>query len=214
MKAKWAGMVATVRRWEAAYPSLRVAITVGLTLTAALLSATGFPPLAWGWVPWCSLLPLWFALRRVTHPLGAVLLGLVFGMVYLSRAIPWLQSLFSESMGWYLLLLGALPFALFLGAACIVQRRLPVTVHLFALPVLWVAADFLRCEGWRYQFSWAQLGQTQVTWPGGLALYPLVGVYGVTLTLLLANVALFTLLTTSERGGSARWVCWPVSPYW
>lgn len=68
--------------------------------------------------------------------------------------------------------------------------------------MLWVAVEWLRCEGWYFAFSWLQLGFTLVSWGGNAALYPLLGVYGVTFLLVLVNVAGAGIL---QQHGPARW---------
>ncbi|HEY3377888.1 MAG TPA: hypothetical protein VGL77_10385, partial [Armatimonadota bacterium] len=149
---------------------------------------------------WIALVPLLLALRRVSSMLTAMALGLLFGIAFLAQTLPWLLTMFSERwLCWYLAAL-ALPFALFAGADHLVRRKFSATLPLLLTPVLWVAADFLRCEGWHYQFSWAQLGFTQVPWLVGRALYPQLGVYGVSFLMVAANAALATLVSTRDRG--------------
>jgi apolipoprotein N-acyltransferase len=187
-----------IRRWEGASATLHFGITAMLTVVAALLTSLAFAPHEAWWLAWVSLLPVLLALRRVRHPLTGAVIGLLFGMTYLAQTLPWMMRLFSEATGWYLLTIGSLPFALF-GGMAVLMLRLPPAWHLLALPLAWVATDYLRCEAWFFPFSWAQLGHTQVAWPAGLALFPLVGVYGVTLLIVLTNTVIVALYIANTR---------------
>lgn len=173
---------------------LRAASTViALTVLAGVLTALLFPPYACWWLAPLALVPLLLALRRTATVRGAGYVMLLYGGTVTVIALGWLTHIFGTAVLGIGILI-SLPWILF-GLA---YRTLSLRAHwlwlLLMTPVLWVAVDWLRCEGWYFRFSWLQLGVTPVTWPGASVLYPLVGVYGVTFLLVLLNAAFAELV--------------------
>ncbi len=57
----------------------------------------------------------------------------------------------------------------------------------------------MRCEGWYFQFSWAQLGFAFVPAPAGGVLYPWIGVYGATLLIVLVNLTFAEIILARRQ---------------
>lgn len=122
-----------------------------------------------------SLVPLLIALQRTTALRAAGWLALVWALAFHAISLSWLTTIFGASVP-AILAITALPWYLFGVGYRFVQRNLPRAAVLVA-PILWVAVDWLRCEGWYFEFSWAQLGFAHVA---PATLYRFIGVYGLT----------------------------------
>lgn len=167
-----------------------------LTVASGVLAGLAFAPLEWWPLAWVGLAPLFIALRRTTTVRFGGYLMLLFGLVFCTVSLNWLSNIFrAPGLGSVMVigifLIVALPWVLFGLAYRFLAPRLHPTVFIWAVPILWVAVEWLRCEGWYFRFSWAQLGFTIVPWVDARSLlYPLVGVYGVTFLIVLTNAAL------------------------
>ena len=134
------------------------------------------------------------AVWNIVLVVAAGWLTLLFGLVFFAAALPWISRIFGmAAVGIYLLM--ALPLVLFgVGYRLLAGGGRWWATALLA-PVLWVAVDWLRGEGWYFQFSWCQLGFAFASARHSGTLYPLVGVYGATFLLVLGNALVAELLT-------------------
>jgi len=158
-----------------------------LAAGSGALTSLAFPPLEWWPVALVSLVPLLVALRRTTTIRAAGWLALVWGLAFQATSMHWLAAIFGASVPGIILLI-SLPWFLFGVGYRFVQRSLPHAA-VIAAPLLWVAVDWIRCEHWYFKFSWGQLGFAPVAAEPVRALYPLIGVYGVTFAIVLMNAA-------------------------
>lgn len=172
--------------------ALNAPVNALLVIISALLASLAFPPYELWPVAWICFIPLLAALRRTESIRASGWLALLFGVVFLSVTLRWLSAIFGTGMVG-VALLGSLPFILFGLAYRLTWKYSPANVAALMTPVLWLAVDWLRCDGWYFRFSWAQLGFTQVNSPFGTRLYPLIGVYGVTFLIVLVNSGLSAL---------------------
>jgi apolipoprotein N-acyltransferase len=157
--------------------------------------ALAFPPLEWWPVALVALVPLFVALRRTSTIRAAGWLALVWGLSFHATSMHWLAAIFGAAVP-AILVITALPWYLFGAGYRLVQRNLP-RVAVIVTPILWVAVDWLRSEGWYFEFSWAQLGLAPV---GDIQpFYPALGVYGVTFLIVLVN-AMIVATVCGPRG--------------
>ena len=169
-------------------------LNILLVVIAGVLSSFFFLPREWWWMGLFSLLPLFIALRRVTAMRAAGWLMLLFGLVYFGCALTWLQAIFGMR---YLavLIIPSLPLVLFgLGYHALSRQFQGTRAALLAgafmavcTPICWLAIEWVRCEGWYFQFSWAQFGFTSMACPGARPLLPFIGVYGITFLMVFCN---------------------------
>lgn len=180
-------------------------LNILLVVIAGVLTSFLFLPHEWWWMGLFSLLPLFIALRRVTAMRAAGWLMLLFGLVYFGCALTWLQVIFGMR---YLavLIIPSLPLVLFgLGYHALSRQLQGMRATLFAsvllavcTPICWLAIEWVRCEGWYFQFSWAQFGFSSVACPGLRLLLPHIGVYGITFLMVLINVISTELLLAKQ----------------
>lgn len=157
-----------------------------LVVLAAAMSALLFPPYECWWGAWFALIPLLVALRRTGRGSAASWLMLLYGLLFFAVSLPWITRIFQiGALGAYLLMaLPLVPFG-FCYRLLSVQGRPWMTVVLAASA--WVALDWVRCEGWYFQFSWLQLGSVFAACKNVGTLYPYLGMYGVTFLLVVVN---------------------------
>ncbi len=159
---------------------------VALVVLAGLLGALLYPPHEVWWVGWFALCPLLIALRRTRRWAASGWLMLLFGLVFFAVTLPWIRQIFGASaLGVYLLM--ALPMVPFGIIYRVLGDRQTAWATVLLAVLLWVALDWVRCEGWYFQFSWAQLGLAFVACGKRGVLYSNLGVYGATMLLVLAN---------------------------
>lgn len=169
-------------------------LNVLLVTVSGVLASFAFPPHEVWWLVWVSLLPLLIALRRTVAVRAAGWLMLWFGIVYLATSLTWLASIFSVGViGVYTL--ATLPWVLFGLAYRSASGRWQGLLPALLAPVLFLAAEWLRCEGWYFQFSWGQLGYVFASCRRLDVLYPLIGVYGATFLVVLVNALLAEIVT-------------------
>ncbi|MFM8330159.1 MAG: apolipoprotein N-acyltransferase [Candidatus Methylumidiphilus sp.] len=182
---------------------MRLLIPNLLALLGGLLLPLAFSPFDWAWLaPVC--LCLLFASWLHATPLQAFARGYGFGLGQFGFGVSWvylsmhnyggaspleaggLTVLMTLYLALYPALAGWLAARLFGSAGK--HRKL-----LLAFPACWVLAEWLR--GWFFlDFSWLQLGSSQVGTVLGLGLAPLLGVYGVSFAVaLLAGLGLSAL---------------------
>jgi apolipoprotein N-acyltransferase len=173
-----------------------------VTLSGVLASYLFLPHAAW-WLAGVALVPLLVALRRTQEIKAAGRLMLLFGVVFFASTLTWLGTIFHTSvLGIYFI--AALPWVLFGAAyrwlaglvAPWANRRQAGLVMVLMTPVLFLAVEWVRCEGWYFNLSWAQFGFAPISAPNGMALYPYIGVYGVTFLIVLVNAAVAEVLLT------------------
>jgi apolipoprotein N-acyltransferase len=174
-----------------------------LAAGSGALTSLAFAPLEWWPVALVALVPLLVALRRTTNVRAAGWLALIWGVSFHATSLHWLVAIFGAAVP-AILVITALPWYLFGAGYRLVHRALP-RVAVIAAPILWLAVDWIRCEGWYFEFSWAQLGLAPVPlldhtgW--GIGFYPALGVYGVTFLIVLLNS-----LVTTVIAGPRDWV--------
>ncbi|MHB9107473.1 MAG: apolipoprotein N-acyltransferase [Armatimonadota bacterium] len=182
-------------------PRLRMAdawVNIALAVLSGVLTGLAFPPFEYWPLAWVALVPLLVALRRTPQWRFAGYLALLFGMSLCAVSLHWMTAIFGPlAVGVFFL--ASLPWLLFGLAYRTLSDRSQPWLILLMTPVLWLAVDWIRCDGWYFEFSWLQLGFTVVPWGGArAALYPLIGVYGMTYLIMLVNVVIAGLILTRQ----------------
>jgi len=164
-------------------------VNILLVIISGILASLLFPPHECWPLAWVALIPLLIALRRTQAIRAAAWLMLLFGIVFVSCTFTWLTAIFSLGIIGISVLI-VLPWLLFALAYRSAGGDTPGWRAVLLAPIFFLAAEWLRCEGWYFQFSWGQLGLVLVPGRHGCALYPYIGVYGVTFLIILVNALL------------------------
>lgn len=173
----------------------------------------------WGILAWIALLPLHRVLIGVTTR-QAFLRGWLAGFFAFTGTMYWVvvaMHLYGQiplSISIALMLLLTIYLGLFIGVYAwgfvwMEQRWAAMAWGL--APCLWVSLEFLRT----YAFSglpWGLFGYSQFRWLPIIQVSDITGVYGVSFSIVLANVALFLLLRwplTKHSPRTTRLLPWP-----
>lgn len=174
-----------------------------LPVLTSLLLWLSFPGGGEIWpVLFTALIPLLLVLPGV-NVRGTIFCGLGCGLVHFTLLLYWIVIVLDEygGLNWFLsalalLLLAlymSLYFALFALFARYILLAFPVAISAWLLPALWVGIDWLRCVLFT-GFPWMDLGYGLFGVPILLQIADLVGHYGVTFVIVLANTSLMLIL--------------------
>jgi apolipoprotein N-acyltransferase len=172
-----------------------------------LLPALAFPPASCDLLAWIAFLPLFWAVDSVERPGSALVLGVLFGLVFALVDVSWVYRTvtvhggFGPAGGVALYLSMALTLALFPGifamtATFLVRRGWSLGL---AAPFVWIALEYARATAFT-NFPWDLVGYSQVGRLPVVQIADITGVYGVSFLVILVNGALWELLR-GVRGG-------------
>ena len=185
-------------------------------LRAALLAAASggllvlaYPTADIGWLAFIALVPLLLAIRG-EPPARAFWWGTLAGLVFYLGSISWVTRTMTSygglSVASSLLVLAALAsyLALYVGLFCFGVSALAGAawwINLLATSALWVGLEYLRSYALT-GVPWALLGYTQYQSVMLLPIASVAGVYGLSFLVILVNIGLAQLTSTS--GGRLR----------
>ena len=171
-----------------------------LAIASGVMIAVSFPNAGLSFLAWIALIPLLIALEGTSHR-TAFRLGFTCGLSAYAMILYWINIVVTKygNLPWavsipvYLMLVAWL--AMFYGLACLVARKgeLVAIKSAFALPVAWVAFDFIR-SFLLTGFPWAMLGHSQYRILTLIQIADFAGVYGITFLIVLANIVLYRVL--------------------
>ena len=168
-------------------------LRIVFVVLSSAMAVMVFPPAGIWWMGLLAWFPLLFALYGTTPKIG-FRLGLLWGFLTYAVTLSWLWSVFSvPAVGLWLLL--ACFIGLFGGAyGWLTTEQRPALWPGLLAAVIWVGIEYFRGEFFTLRFPWITPGT-------GLppnALTPIIGVYGVTLVVLLGSAWL-----VNDGGGDA-----------
>ncbi len=173
-----------------------------LALLTGLFLFLSFPDPGMWFLAWFALVPLFFAVHRVSIR-QAALLGLLSGMALHVLLLYWILIVLGTYgyLPWWLsvpaLLLLSLYLSLFPALFCVVVHwGIKGSPHLGLLsaPFLWVGLDYIKGHLFT-GFPWSNLAYSQYKMPLLLQAADITGHYGITFAIVLANCILFTIIS-------------------
>ncbi|RPJ76477.1 MAG: apolipoprotein N-acyltransferase, partial [Desulfobacteraceae bacterium] len=187
--------------------SKEVNIWAALSASGLLVTAA-FPKASLDWLAWLALVPLLGALNGASAG-EAYRRGFIFGLVHFASLLYWLVPtmviyghLPAPLAVGILLLFAAVLSLIFVApmtCAFVAAGRTPLSAWCL-FPVMWVGFEYLRSFLFT-GFPWALLGYSQIPRLQLIQLSDIVGVYGVSALIALANGALF-MGWLALRGGA------------
>lgn len=187
---------------------------VVLAVFGGVLLTASFPKAGLAWMAWFALVPLLMSVSRLA-PGKAFRMGLVAGFAHYLTLIYWVSYTMQHygHLPFYIsipvLVLFCLYLALFPAAfAWLLVRfaRGPVAC-MIAIPVFWISLEFVR-SFFLSGFPWEMLGHSQYLNTNLIQIADIIGVYGISFLIALANGAVF-MVYLSVKGG--MWLGKPVS---
>ena len=171
---------------------LLLAIASGLLLTAS------FPPTFTGRIAWVALIPLFKSLEGLAGK-RAFTAGFFFGLAHNLTLVYWVVFVMQHygnlplaaSLG--ILLLLAMYLALYPALFSLLASALGRSLFCFKAAGLWVALEFVRANVLT-GFPWCLVGYSRYRDLPLIQAADLVGVYGISFVIVLANALLYRLL--------------------
>jgi apolipoprotein N-acyltransferase len=172
-----------------------------LAVLSGLLLFLSFPKYGSGFIVWVAFVPLFFALRKATSITRGLILGFITGVVSYIGIIYWITYVV-VNYGYLPLYLGiiimlllacylSIYIALFAGG--IVYFRKKISLYLVA-PVLWICLEYCKSH-LLTGFPWENLGYSQYLNLYLVQFADILGVFGLSLLIIVVNVALFEVIT-------------------
>jgi apolipoprotein N-acyltransferase len=155
----------------------------GLAVLSGATYAMAYPPLGWGWLVFPGLIGLLLALRGQVGTCARTI-GFLHGMTAYGLSLSWLYHIFGTMVVVLWCVLAAFT-ALFAEMQSRASRR-GVSGWPFAIFTVlnWCAWEFIRAELFPLKFPWMTAGLAM----GPNTLLPWIGVYGVSVFVVLAAV--------------------------
>jgi len=168
-----------------------------LSVLAGALLVLSFPKPQVSWVAWVGLAPLIIALRGASRA-RAFVYGWCFGLTFFGGVLWWV-TLFGY-LPWAALIAAEAFFtALFAWSAVLLCGNASSGAWLLIAPSLWVLWDWAKTLLGPLAFTWGGLGYSQADRLSFLQITSLVGVWGLTWLIALANTAIANLIFCAGR---------------
>lgn len=178
-----------------------------LALSSGMLITLSFPSPGLAFLAWIALIPLLTAFED-SSPMTAFRVGFVCGIGAYAGILYWLNIVFTKyghlplPVSFCIYLLLVLWLSVFFGLAAMATRigENQGIKSALTLPVAWVAFDLIRSFLFS-GFPWAMLGYSQYRILPLIQVADIIGVYGVTAMIVLANVVLYRVLRAISGAG-------------
>jgi apolipoprotein N-acyltransferase len=181
-------------------------------VVTGFLLAASFPKADLGFLAWVAFVPLIAFVHKASNPVRAFRGGFIAGAIQLFFLQIWIPSVLaqygdlSNALSWLAYGLMLIFLSLFPAAACFITKwliRRGGDVYLFSFPVIWIALEYFQNYFPFGGYPWLLVGYTQTRYLRLIQIADLTGVFGVSLLILLFNVALFWMGLNRKRGRSA-----------
>ncbi len=164
-------------------------------LASGLLLWTAFPPVAWSWLAWVALVPLFRLATLRTRAWRLYLSAWLSGLVFWVLALEWIRTIDPSAWtGWLLMALffSAWP-ALFLlvARAAVLGLKIPL---MMAAPIIWVGLEYARAHILS-GFPWYYLAHSQYLVKPLIQISDVTGALGVSFLIAAANALVVDLLS-------------------
>ncbi|MCX7995311.1 MAG: apolipoprotein N-acyltransferase [candidate division WOR-3 bacterium] len=162
-----------------------------LVILSALLLSLSFHPLGLNFLAWFGLLPLLYVIHNSSLS-KSFFLGWAFGFLFSLFSLFWIVFLQIDVNIKILMLVGMVLMFLYLGLYAASGILFSKVIGLWFLPFIWAGLEYLKGIG-ELGFPWLSLGYSQARYPLIIQQASIYGIYGISLWLVLLNVALFYL---------------------
>ena len=165
-----------------------------LAIISGVALICSFPKYGVGWVAWFALVPLLLAVRAITMPLKAAMVGFVTGFVFYLGILYWLSPVVITygNLPYWLGVLALVLLSVYLSlyfacfAAGLVYLRERGFAEFITAPLLWVCLEFLKTILFS-GFPWENLAYSQYQFLTIIQFSDITGTYGVSFLLVLMN---------------------------
>jgi len=156
-----------------------------------------FTPLSLSALAWVAIVPLCLLVRSPTRPKRLYLAAYVGGFAWSIATFQWMRlghpTMYVALIAWSIYM--AFYFPIFIGLSRVAVHRLRVPLVL-AVPIIWTGLEYAKA----YILtgcSWYYLGHSQYRWIELIQISDLVGAYGVSFVIAMANAAVAVAIPAS-----------------
>ena len=143
---------------------------------------------------WVALVPLLAALEGQSGK-RKFLISLPFGLIWSIAVHNWYPFIFPPGLGYFLIVMVATFYAGVISLGKILQEKIVGPLQVLVLPIVWSAIEWLRFVAPVTSEWWfVLLANSQWQFPPALQILSITGFPGLTFIIMLANVALATLI--------------------
>ena len=187
-------------------PRRRFVIGLGVSAVSGVLITASMPNFDLSFLGWVALVPLLLAIEALPKA-SPTLMALPFGLIWSIAVHNWYPNMFGPVLGGFLVFAVGSWYAMLIGLGIRLQRRMAGVLRLLALPALWTAAEFVKyiapvVENWWFVL----LAKSQWRFPPALQILSVTGFSGLTLLVMLSNVALAFLLLKAWQEHKPDWL--------
>ena len=184
---------------KSARTNILLAAFSGLLLTGA------FPKIGLEWLAWFALVPLLVAISNLSAR-QSFWIGFIAGLVHYLSLLYWVVPVM-RTYGYLPLFLSVLILFLFAAVLALFPAVFSMTLAavgitpqrcLITVPLIWVTLEYIRAFIFT-GFPWALLGHSQYLRLHLIQIADLFGAYGVSLLIVLGNMAVFLAMTFLSR---------------
>lgn len=177
----------------------------GASVVSGVLVSMSMPNFDIGFLGWFALVPLLFVIMLQPNKSYFTLFSIAmpFGLIWSFSAHSWYLSMFSTGAAYGLIFGVASWYAGLIAMGAKLHQKLPEKLKLLAFPTLWAALEFVKFIAPVVENWWFVLfAKSQWRFPPALQVLSLTGFPGLSFLLVLANVALATILLKAFRDHS------------
>ncbi|MFH1407196.1 MAG: apolipoprotein N-acyltransferase, partial [Candidatus Omnitrophota bacterium] len=190
MENKWFSLIGYRLSTEGRKPHTahRTPALILLAVFSGVLLALAFSARNPWFLAWIGLIPLLSAIKGASRK-RAFLLSYLCGIVFFAGTIYWVAWVTYAGTAALVLYL-----ALYLGLfGLFAARFIPGRYSMVVIPALWVSLEFIRSHAFT-GFGWAVLGYSQYKVLGVIQIADILGAYGVSFLIVMANVAIYEII--------------------
>jgi len=178
---------------------------LGASTLSGVLIAASMPNFDLYFLAWFALVPMLLAIELMPDERMDIL-TLPFGIIWSIAVHNWYPVMFGTILGYILMFAVGGWYALLIKWGVKLQRRMSGFLKLLALPVLWAAVEFIKfiapiVEDWWFVL----LAKSQWGFPPALQILSITGFPGLSLLIMLSNVALTFLIVKALREHKIDW---------
>lgn len=170
-------------------------VAIGLSIVSGVLIALSMPNFNLWPLAWIAFVPLLVMLSEQPKK-RLFVLALPFGLIWSIAAHSWYPAMFAPPiLGYFLILLVGAVYAWMIELGIRLQRNLPVSIKILAVPIAWTTVEWLiRVLPITREWWFALLAYSQWNFPPALQILSITGFPGLSFIIMLANTGLAMLI--------------------
>ncbi len=174
-------------------------MAIALSIVSGVLVALSMPNFNLWPLAWVAFVPLLVMLYEQPRK-RLFILSLPFGIIWSVAVHNWYPAMFSPLLGYSLIVLVGAVYAWMIELGVWLQRKLPASIKILAVPVAWTALEWIRVVAPVTREWWfALLSYSQWNFPPALQTLNITGFSGLSFMIMLVNTGIALLIIHWRR---------------